>query len=350
MVLSTPPASTNDPNGSNNSSSQSTTIILETPRLGLAKTLDRIIPASLAPTNNDYTLVYRLTIKNYGDVTLSSLEIFDNVATQFSGLNPRNYNVWVSDSDNVSSLVPAPTLALNTSYNGSSPSNLLASNQSLAVGQSKTVYLSFDVTVNPTALAPNNQLRDNSATANGISPAATVVTDTSTNGIDPDDDNDGIVEAGDTNNNPNENVVTPASYVKVTKELRNCGASISPCTRGYVLTETGKPGDFLEYRIHFYNLSSQALHTFNVVDTLQSTTPFQENTYGAVGGGVADFSLTCPGGGTINLDRTSTAVATTPSVRTITALDINIMAATACNLGSVSPTQEGDVRFTVRIP
>jgi uncharacterized repeat protein (TIGR01451 family) len=346
----TAPASTNDPNSSNNSSSQSTTIILETPKLGLAKVLDRIVPASHAPTNNDYTLVYRLTVKNFGDVALSSLAIFDNVATQFSGLNPRNYNVWVSDSNNVSSLLPTPTLTLNTSYNGSGSSNLLAGGQSLAVGESKTVYLSFDVTVNPTALAPNNQLRDNSASANGTSPASTVVTDTSTNGTNPDDDNDGITEASDTDNNPNETVVTPASYVKVTKELRNCGASISPCTSSYVLTETGKPGDLLEYRIRFYNLSSQALHTFNVVDTLQSTTPFQEDTYGAVAGGVADFSLTCPNGGIIQLDRTNTAVTTTPPVGSIAALDINIMAVTACNLTTVSPTQEGTLRFAVQIP
>jgi hypothetical protein len=65
---------------------------------------------------------------------------------------------------------------------------------------------------------------------------------------------------------------------------------------------------------------------------------------------VADFSLTCPGGGTINLDRTNTAVATTPTVGAITALDVNVMAATTCNLSTVSPTQQGDLRFKVQIP
>jgi hypothetical protein len=87
------------------------------------------------------------------------------------------------------------------------------------------------------------------------------------------------------------------------------------------------------------------------VDTLQNTTLFQENTYGVIASSiVADFSLTCPGGGTINLDRTDTAVVTTPAVGSITALDVNIMAATACNLGNVSPTQQGDLRFAVQIP
>ncbi len=125
--------------------------------IGLAKTLAQILPLSTAATNNDYTLVYRLTVENFGTDAFSNLELYDDVVTQFGGLLPRNYNVWV-DANTVT-LTPAPTLTLNATYNGAATTNILAAGQTLAVGATKIAYISFDVTVDPSAIAPNNTLK-----------------------------------------------------------------------------------------------------------------------------------------------------------------------------------------------
>ena len=319
------------------------TISSESPEIGLAKALDRILPTSNASTNQSYTLVYRLTVENFGDVALSNLEIFDDIVTQFSGLSPSNYNTWLSVPANVALLSPAASLTLNSSWNGTGASNILASGQSLAVTQSKLVYVSFEVTVNPLAASPNNSLRDNSATANGTSPASTLVSDTSTNGLDPD--------GTDGDNNPDESEVTPASFVKLIKEVRNCGSSLSSCSGGYVTSETGEPGDYLEYRIRYYNISSQAISTLEVSDTLVTETPFQEDTYSLLlPSGIADFSLVCPDTTTVDLDRTDAAMTTTPAVGPITAFEIDVMAATVCNVGSIAPAEHGYLLFKVKIP
>jgi hypothetical protein len=312
--------------------------ITENAKLGLAKALDRIIPTSNAATNHDYTLVYRLTLENFSTVALSNLELFDDVTTQFSGLNPTDYNTWISVPANAALLSPAADLTLNGTWDGTGSSNILASSQSLAAGATKLVYISFVVTVNPTATAPNNQLRDNSATANGTTPSSTVISDTSTNGTDPD--------GADGDNNPDESEVTPASFVKLIKEVRNCGDSLSSCSGSYVISETGEPEDYLEYRIRYYNISSQPITTLEVSDALSATTPFQEDTYGITD----DFSLLCPDTTTVDLDRSDTAVTTTPVSGAITAFDIDIMAASACNLGSVAPGENGHVLFKVVIP
>jgi uncharacterized repeat protein (TIGR01451 family) len=310
--------------------------IVENAKLGLAKALDRIIPASNDATNNDYTLVYRLTVENFGDVALSNLEIFDDVLSQFSGLSPRNYNAWVVA--NAGLLSPAATLTLNGSWNGSTASNILSSGQSLAVGATGIVYISFLVTVDPTAASPNNRLRDNSATANGTSPAFAVVSDTSTNGTDPD--------GTDGDNNPDESEPTPASFVKLIKEVRNCGDSLSSCSGSYVTSEVGEPEDYLEYRIRYYNISSQAITTLRVSDTLASETPFQEDTYSFTD----DFSVVCPNNSVITLDRGDAAVSTIPVVGPITAFDVDIMAGSVCNLGGVLVGESGYLLFKVMIP
>ena len=307
-------------------------------KFGSAKALDRIIPASNSASNNTYTLVYRFTLENFSLVALSNLEIFDDVVTQFSGLSPTNYNVWISVPANAALLSPASTLTLNGSWNGTATSNILTTGQSLAAGQSKLVYISFNVTVNPVAVAPNNTLRDNSATVTGTSPLSIVVTDVSTNGLDPD--------GTDGDNDPDETEVTPASYVKLIKEVRNCGSSLSSCSGSYVVSEEGEPGDYLEYRIRYYNISSQAITTLLVSDTLVPETPFQEDTYGLTD----DFSVVCPDTTSADFDRSDAAVTTTPAVGSITAFEINVMATTVCNVASIAPAEQGYLLFKVKIP
>jgi uncharacterized repeat protein (TIGR01451 family)/fimbrial isopeptide formation D2 family protein len=309
--------------------------------IGLAKALDRIVHSNNA-TDNVYTLVYRLTVENFSSGALSSLAIFDDVATQFSGLSPTNYNTWVAVPANAALLSPAATLTRSGTWNGTASSNILTTGQSLAANATGIVYISFDVTVNPAAVSPNNQLRDNTATVQGTTPSSAVITDTSTAGTDPD--------GTDNDNNPDENTVTPAPFVKLVKEVRNCGSSLSSCSGTFGVSATGKPGEYLEYRIRYYNISSQAITQLRVNDTLAASTPFQEDTYAVVSPNVADFNVTCPNASTLDLDRSNAAITTTPASGAITGFNMNIMAATACNLTQVTPGQQGQVLFKVKIP
>lgn len=314
-------------------------MIVGSQRIGVAKAFEQIIPASSAATNHDYTLVYRLTLKNFGDVDLTNLELFDNVLSQFSGLSPRDFNVWVNA--NLSSLSPAPTLNFNPSWTGAVSNNALVNGQSLAVGQSKHVYISFVLTVNPLVAAPNNQLRNNQATARGSTSSGITVSDLSTNGLDPDPNG---------NNNPSESVVTPAAFVKLVKSVRNCGNSLMSCSGSYLTSVTGLPGDYLEYRIRYYNISSQSISTLLVSDTLVPETPFQEDTYSIVGPEIADFSVVCPDSSVIEIDVSDPAVSLTLTGSEISAFDINVMVATVCNLSTIAPSEQGYLLFKVKIP
>jgi hypothetical protein len=312
------------------------------PRIGLAKALHNVIPTSNASGNNEYTLVYKLTLENFGDTALSSITVFDDIASIFSGLSPRDYNTWLGIPANAATLSPAATLTRNSTYDGTATSNLLSTGQTLPIGSSKIVYLSFTVTVNPFALSPNNTLRNNQAEGRGTSGASTVVTDLSTNGDDP----DGTVN----NNSPDEAVTTPTAFVKLIKEVRNCGTNLITCTGTYAYSATGKPGDYLEYRLSAYSISSQAISALSMSDTLVAATPFQEDTYAIVGATIADFSLVCPNASTVDLDRNSTAISTIPASGPITVFLLDVMAPGACNIAQVNSTERATVVFKVKIP
>jgi hypothetical protein len=316
-------------------------LIVTAPRLGVAKALDRIVHSNAA-SDNVYTLVYRLTLENFSTVSLSSLELFDNVVAQFTGLNPTNYNTWLNVPANAALLSPAGTLTRSATWNGAATSNILTAGQSLAANATGIIYISFDVTVNPLEAAPNNTLRDNSATLNGTAPGNITVTDTSTSGTDPD--------GNDNDNNPDETSATPASFLKLVKEVRNCGTTLTACPGTFGTSATGKPGEYLEYQIRYYNISSRAVSALVVRDTLVTTTPFQEDTYNLlVPSGVADFRVRCPAATTdTDIDRGNSAVTTLPASGAVTAFDINIM--TLCGLTTVPSGQQGYVLFKVRIP
>ena len=318
------------------------------PKLGIAKALDRIIPVSNDSTNHTYTLVYRFTLENFGSGTLTTLEIFDDVVTLFSGLSPTNYNTWVNVPANAALLSPPATLTRNASWNGGT-TNILNASQSLNAGVTDTVYISFDVTVNPAATAPNNTLRTNTAMARGTGGSSIVTSDTSTNGTDPDDNNNGTVEATDTNNGPDEAVVTPAPFVKLVKEVRNCGPSLASCTGTFGLTTTGKPGDYLEYRITFYNISSGNVAGLVVVDTLNTATPLQEDVYGTPTMD-REFQVVCPSAATVNLDKTTTAANTSTLTGSPQVVRMNVNDVAACNVAQIASAQTGSVSFKVRIP
>ena len=120
-----------------------------------------------------------LTIENLGATTLTDLVLTDDVVGQFSGLDPRTFDA--ADG----SLVADP------GWDGSATSNVLAAGQDLEPGRTGTVSIAFTVTPGDVTS------RTNTAEAAAIDPFDAPVTDTSTDGIDPDPNGDGIPDEDD---------------------------------------------------------------------------------------------------------------------------------------------------------
>ena len=193
----------------------------EAPAIGVAKTV------SAGPTNNGdgtHTLTYSMVVKNTGDISLSNVQVVDDLTTTFSGAT------FVVDAKSTGG-----TLTINNAFNGDGDKNLLAANQNLAVGESETISLT--VTVTPgTNLGPYN----NSATAGATSPSGATVNDTSDNGTDPETNNGNAadddatpvtfaeapaigvaktVSAGPTNNGDGTHTLTYSMVVKNTGDI-----------------------------------------------------------------------------------------------------------------------------------
>jgi hypothetical protein len=101
-------------------------------------------------------------LENFASGTLTNFEIFADVFRLFSGVSPTNFNTWVAANAGSLSPITSSVVAFdcNSSWNGTSSSNVLVTGQSLNAGVTGIVYISFDVTV--TLAAPNNTLNNNS--------------------------------------------------------------------------------------------------------------------------------------------------------------------------------------------
>ncbi|MEZ5341711.1 MAG: hypothetical protein R2706_09720 [Acidimicrobiales bacterium] len=118
------------------------------PAVAAAKAVDPVV------NNGDgtFTVSYTIALANNGNEVLDSVQISDDLASNF----PAGYVV-----NNIVS-----TLTVNGAFDGSANQNLLAGTDSLAVGESASV--SFDVTFVPTSSAPIN----NQAVASGTGRAS----------------------------------------------------------------------------------------------------------------------------------------------------------------------------------
>jgi uncharacterized repeat protein (TIGR01451 family) len=148
------------------------------PLLGVAKQV------SSGPINNldgTYDLSYTVVVENMGNVTLSNLQITDDLASTFAAASGFQVNS-----------VTSATLTINGVFNGDSDINLLQGSDELSVGESASVVI--NLTVTPGAfLGPYLNI----AVGNADSPLGENVTDDSQDGNDVDPDNDG----DPTNNN-----------------------------------------------------------------------------------------------------------------------------------------------------
>ncbi|MBW7885976.1 MAG: DUF11 domain-containing protein, partial [Caldilineaceae bacterium] len=160
--------------------------------IGLAKALRSV-------TNNvdgTYTVAFTLTVKNLGNVALNNLIITDDVTAQFSSMAPAGFHASNG------------SLTANPGWDGTANSNVVAANQSLAVGQTGNVIITFTVARGATASA------ENTATATATGPNGAIISDVSHNGTDPDPDGNG------TANNLGENVPTYVPFTAFDLALR----------------------------------------------------------------------------------------------------------------------------------
>lgn len=163
----------------------SSTIECSSPVVGIAKNLTSLTDNM----DGTYSVEYLLTVENFSSFDLNTLEIFDDIIGQFAGYMPTNFQA-INGSLNA-----------NPSWSGTATSNVLATGQTIAQSATETVSVSFDITHDGFANTINNN-----ATVNGLSPTSQMLTDTSTDGTDPDPNAD---------DDPAEMVPTPITLPEV---------------------------------------------------------------------------------------------------------------------------------------
>ena len=153
------------------------------PLIGLAKALSGVSKVS----TNTYNVTFVFRAQNYGNVTISDLQLQDDLAVTFP--SPIAFTVRSLDSSD---------FLVNADFDGTSDKELLAPGNNL--GEAKSGEIQLVIRVVPTS----HGIFYNSATIGGSSPAAVSVTDVSQNGTNPDYDNNG--------NPTNDNQPTPIDF------------------------------------------------------------------------------------------------------------------------------------------
>lgn len=165
-VTATPPEG-DDITGSDDD----TQTLAETARMGVSKRVAGS-PAEITPGVWDVT--FEILVRNYGNVTLSSIQVTDDLSAVFPPESPFAVQSLTSDD-----------FTVNSAYDGRTDANLLDGTDSLAFGEQGSITLVVRVT--PADGGPFN----NTAAASAISTSESPVSDTSHNGANPDPDYDG---------------------------------------------------------------------------------------------------------------------------------------------------------------
>jgi uncharacterized repeat protein (TIGR01451 family) len=157
----------------------------ENPMLGLAK---RVVGTPTDNLNGTFTVTYEIYVENMGDVPLNDIHIVDDLNETFAGATS-----FVVNSKSSS------TFTINSSYNGTTNLEVTTGVDDLAVGANGTITMV--VTVTPGSF---NKVFNNGVIGYGLSPALRLSMENSTDGSDPDPDNDG--------NPTNNSTPTPVSF------------------------------------------------------------------------------------------------------------------------------------------
>lgn len=213
-----------------------------TERIGLSK---RVVSNVLQPDGSSL-VTYELNVENFSNVPLNRIHVTDNLALTFP--SPCVFPI-VS--------ITSSQFIVNTTYDGFSNINLLAGGDAglvsnmLAVGESASILLTIRVSA-CTGTGPFN----NSATAFGTSPDGLQVSDISTNGANPDPDDDG--------NPANNSAPTPLNFapeegIGIAKRVSE--GPTRDANGNYVLT----------YEIRVVNFGNVNLSNIQVTDDLVAT-------------------------------------------------------------------------------
>ncbi|MDY6782578.1 MAG: hypothetical protein SW833_08535 [Cyanobacteriota bacterium] len=167
------------------------------PCIGVAKQVSG--PVNEIPLNSGiYQIPYTIVVENEGNVPMSGVQVTEDFATQFgltlggNPLLPGQYRI-------IAPPAASGTLSANPNFNGSTDINLLnpanPAGNSLTGGQRETITLSIEVRPDPPPTAQEPAVLNNQVTASGTYTTPNGVpittTDISTNGTDPDPDNNG---------------------------------------------------------------------------------------------------------------------------------------------------------------
>ena len=227
-----------------NDSDPTTFGVSESPEIGLAKSL------STGPINNGdgtYSLTYTFVVENSGNVDLNSVQVTDSLATTYLNAG------YVIDS------LSSADFTVSTSFDGDADSDLLAAGNTLGDGDTGTIELA--ITVTP---GDNVGPYDNTANAQGISPAGESVNDVSDDGTDPDGNGDDD-PSNDSDPTPFE---IPPQAIGIAKQV----TSFTNITGAEYL---------VDFSLVVSNLSATEIATFvQVTDDLDATFP-----------GVASYSV-----------------------------------------------------------
>lgn len=194
--------------------------------IGVAKRVTSV--ASSAP--REYRVTYEITVENLGDAPLNNIRVTDNLSSTFA--TARSFVV---------NSVSAAGLTTNPAYDGVDDIDLLSGPDSLAADQQTTIELEVTVT-----LSRVSGFFLNTAVASATGPNNLAVSDQSTDGADPDPDQD-----GDPTNNSEPTAVSMGLPVLIATKT----AALVGDADG---NSSASPGDTLEYTIILENAGAGA--------------------------------------------------------------------------------------------
>lgn len=128
------------------------------------------------------------TLTNYGNRTISSLTVMDDLNAVYGAGN-------FSHLQDPTLVTGSPTLTYNASYNGNTNTSMLTSG-SLAPGET-VIFMTAATVTNITDQGFGLGIFQNQVTVNGLDPSANPVFDVSHEGDDPDPNGDGIPDEQD---------------------------------------------------------------------------------------------------------------------------------------------------------
>jgi uncharacterized repeat protein (TIGR01451 family) len=266
------------------------------PTIGVAKAVASLVNLG----NGNFRATYNITVQNLGNVNLSNVQVTENLSDTF-GRTPFTVNRVSSPSGN---------LTPNANFNGVNVTNLLAGTDTLSVGETKTIRLVVTFTPIENSGSYENQVR-----AIGQTPDGTPTRDTSTNGTNPDPDEDG----NPTNNNDPTIVdlapPTTEPRLRLVKRITNVtrgGVPVGGINFNRVVDDPNdedddasgwsqlpgrllgvpqlgsdtplRSGDEVEYTVYFLSDGGQPTTNVNVCDPIPARTTFIPESFGAGSG------------------------------------------------------------------